>query len=155
MKRIVKMLILCLTCILLPVCVSSAADTGGPAAATEPPAVDLDLSGLSGTVAYAQVYSILSDPEAYLGRIIKISGYYSIYEDTEYNTVYHACVIPDATACCAQGFEFVRAGEYVWPDAYPEEGTDITVTGRLATYEENGILYLHLTDAELTWDESL
>ena len=34
--------------------------------------------------------------------------------------VYHACVIPDATACCAQGIEFTLAGDHRWPDDYPE-----------------------------------
>nr|MCR4877168.1 hypothetical protein [Clostridiales bacterium] len=63
--------------------------------------------------------------------------------------VYHACVVPDATACCAQGIEFVWGGEHTWPDDYPEGGTDIIVTGRLEAYDEDGQMYLHLVDAEL------
>ena len=63
--------------------------------------------------------------------------------------MYHACIIPDATACCAQGIEFVWEGDHVWPDDYPEEGADIIVTGRLETYDENGFTYLHLVDAVL------
>ena len=63
--------------------------------------------------------------------------------------VYHACVIPDATACCAQGIEFIWAGEHAWPEDYPEEAADIVVTGRLELYEEDGVKYLHLVDAEL------
>ena len=70
-----------------------------------------------------------------------------LYEDTEKDVVYHACVIPDATACCAQGIEFVLAGEHSWPEDYPEEATDIIVTGRLETYEEDGYMFLHLVDA--------
>ena len=68
--------------------------------------------------------------------------------------IYHACIIPDATACCAQGIEFVWAGEHYWPDDYPGDGADITVTGRLEIYEENGYSYLHLVDAELLWNRS-
>ena len=63
--------------------------------------------------------------------------------------VYHACVIPDATACCAQGIEFTLAGDHRWPDDYPEPGTDIIVTGQLETYMEDGMRYLNLADAEL------
>ena len=119
-----------------------------PAAA--PVTVDLDLSGMSGTVVYAQVFNLLSNPEEYMGKTIRIAGYYSVYEDTELNKVYHACVIPDATACCQAGIEFVLAGEHAWPEDYPEPTTEITVTGRLEEYDEDGVPYLHLVDAEMT-----
>ncbi|MBR0514993.1 MAG: flavodoxin family protein [Clostridia bacterium] len=69
--------------------------------------------------------------------------------------VYHTCIIPDATACCAKGIEFVWNGDHAWLDDYPEAGTDITVTGRLEIYEEDGSSYLHLVDAELTWEQEI
>ena len=115
--------------------------------------VDLDLSGMSGTVVYAQVYNMMCDPNAYLGKNIRMAGYYNYYDDQAHGVVYHACIVPDATACCTQGIEFVRAGEHIWPDEYPEIGTDIMVTGRLEIYEEDGIKYLHLMDAELIWNQ--
>ena len=118
-------------------------------AAAEPAAVDLDLSVMSGTVVYAQVYNLLCDPSAWLGKIIRMAGFYSFFEDQKTGMVYHACVIPDATACCAQGIEFIWAGEHAWPEDYPEEAADIVVTGRLELYEEDGVKYLHLVDAEL------
>ena len=117
-------------------------------------AVDLDLSVMSGTIVYAQVYNLMYEYETWLGKTIRIAGYYSAFEDTARGVVYHACVIPDATACCAQGIEFIWAGEHDWPDDYPEEGTQIVVTGRLDVYEEDGYLYLHLVDAELEWEGS-
>ena len=154
MKKMAVMLILCLLTAILAGCAASSADNSAPPATAEPLVVDLDLSGLSGTVVYAQVYNIMVDSEAWLGKVIRISGYYSAYEDTVRGVVYHACVIPDATACCAQGIEFVWAGEHRWPDDYPEELTDITVTGRLASYDEDGTVYLHLVDAELIVGEA-
>ena len=120
----------------------------------EPMAVDLDLSVLSGTVVYAQVYNIMCDPEPYIGKVIKMAGYYDAFESTERDIVYHACVIPDATACCQQGIEFVWAGEHAWPDDYPEETTDIIVTGRLEMYTEGEYKYLHLVDSEVTWEHA-
>ncbi len=145
-------------------CACSCADQEAPAAdtvtaeekapeATETAvtAVDLDLSVMSGTVVYSQVYNMMYDPGPFLNKVIKVAGYYSTFEDTETGTVYHACVIPDATACCAQGLEFVRAGSHNWPEDYPEETTDIVVTGRLEMYVENGASYLHLVDADLRW----
>ena len=112
-------------------------------------AVDLDLSAMSGTVVYAQVYNLLCDPSPWLGKTLRMAGFYSAFEDPATGAVYHACVIPDATACCAQGIEFVRAGEPAWPEDYPGEAAGIVVTGRLELYEENGVRYLHLVDAEM------
>ena len=132
--------------------------TAGPAETEKAPVatetavpVDLDLSVMSGTVVYSQVYNMMYDPGPFLNKVIRVAGYYSTFEDTETGTVYHACVIPDATACCAQGLEFVRAGSYKWPEDYPEETTDIIVTGRLELYVENGASYLHLVDVEMKW----
>ncbi len=151
MKQVICLAMLCLMALSLSACSSSTADTGSEiaTAASEPLIVDLDLSELSGTVVYSQIYNMMYEPESYLGKVIKMAGYYSAYEDTERGVVYHACVIPDATACCAQGIEFVWAGAHAWPDDYPEGGTDIIVTGRLETYDEDGHMYLHLVDAEL------
>ena len=132
-------------------CAASSADSL-PEATAAPLQVDLDLSRLSGTVVYSQVYNMMVDPDAYVGMVIRAAGYYGYYQDEERGVLYHACIIPDATACCVQGLEFVLAGDPVWPDEYPAPGTDIVVTGRMETYEEDGLLYMHLVDAELTWD---
>ena len=61
--------------------------------------------------------------------------------------IYFACIIADATACCSQGLEFFLAGEYTYPDDYPELGTEITVSGTFETYDEDGYMYCHLVDA--------
>ncbi len=152
MKKGILVIMLCLACAFLTACASSDADTGTAAPTAAPLVADLDLSMLSGTVVYSQVYNMMSEPETYIGKVIKMAGYYSAYEDTERGVVYHACVIPDATACCAQGIEFIWGGEHQWPDEYPEEGTDIIVTGRLETYDEDGYQYLHLVDSEVLWE---
>ncbi len=150
MKKTAMLLILCLMTGIFAGGVPSAAEPVTPAAKNYK--VDLDLSKLSGTVVFSQVYNMMADPEPYLGMVIRMAGYYSSYEDTEKDAVYHACIIPDASACCSQGIEFVWKGEHAWPDEYPAEGTDIVVTGRLETYEEDGYTYLHLMDAELVYE---
>lgn len=149
MKKIAMILLLCLLGAVLAGCSSSVSEEPAPAVTPEPLTVDLDLSGLSGTVVYSQVYNILSEPEPYMGKVIRMAGYYSFYEDKERGVVYHACVIPDATACCAQGIEFVWAGEHAWPADYPKVGEDIIVTGRFSSYDEDGITYFNLIDAEM------
>ena len=116
--------------------------------------IDLDLAVMSGTMVYAQIYQFLSDYQAYEGKIIRLKGWYDVYEDARTGMVYFACIVPDATACCAQGIEFVWAGEHVFPDDYPEPGTGVTVTGRFESYMEGEYLYVHLTDAEVVWAEN-
>ena len=65
--------------------------------------IDLDLSGMSGTMIYAQISQILSDYRAYEGKIIRMKGLYDAFQDPNTGIVYLSCIIPDATACCAQG----------------------------------------------------
>ena len=114
--------------------------------------IDLDLSQMSGTVAYAQVYQMISEPENYVGKIIRMRGYFDVFEDQDTGIVYTSCIIPDAAACCAQGFEFIWAGDHAWPEAYPEPGTYLTVTGRFETYLEDNWMYIHLMDAQVEWE---
>ncbi len=114
--------------------------------------IDLDLSQMSGTIAYAQVYQMVSEPENYVGKIIRMRGYFDVFEDQDTGIVYTSCIIPDVAACCAQGFEFVWAGDHAWPDAYPKLGAYLTVTGRFETYLEDDWLYIHLVDAQVEWE---
>ncbi len=114
---------------------------------------DLDLSKLSGTVVYSEVYNMLSKPDDYMGKLIKIKGNFSVYSEKDENgnpipeKTFFACVIPDATACCSQGMEFVLSGDYVYPADYPEIGTEITVQGEFSTYMDGGQKYCTLKDA--------
>ena len=149
MKKITLILAVCL-CLLL-VC-SACSEGGGTEAAAKPRTVDLDLSVLSGTFVYAEVYNLMAEPQDYMGKTIKIRGIYSVFQEPSTGVVYHACVIPDATACCMQGIEFVWGGDHVWPDDYGEEGGTVTVTGRLESYLDGGITYLHLVDSDVVWE---
>ena len=108
---------------------------------------DVDLTELSSTMVYSEVYNMMTEPEKYMGRTVRMSGAFAVYEGETQN--YYACIISDATACCSQGIEFVLDGEYAYPDDYPELGTDITVAGEFDTYYEDDILYCQLIHAKL------
>ena len=112
--------------------------------------LDVDLTTLSSTMVYSEVYNMMCEPDRYLGKRIKMNGQFAVYEDPNTGAVYTACIIMDATACCSQGLEFVLAGEHSYPADDPELGTEITVVGTFQTYEENGYMYCHLVDAEMT-----
>jgi hypothetical protein len=109
---------------------------------------DIDLSEQSGTVVYAEVYNMMAAPETYIGKIIRIKGTFSVYHDEKKKKYYFACIVQDATACCAQGIEFEPAGACRYPDDYPKEGKEITVTGRFASYQEGDATYGILKDAK-------
>ena len=104
----------------------------------------IDLTVLSSTMIYAEVYNIMAHPNEYMGKTIKMSGpyYASYYEVTD--LYYHYVVIEDATACCQQGLEFKWNGEHKFPDDYPDESTKIEVTGVFSSYDELGRTYYYI-----------
>ena len=111
--------------------------------------IDVDLTKLSSTMVYSEVYNIMVSPDSYTGKTVKMNGDFAYYEDPVSKKQYFACVIADATACCSQGLEFILTGEHTYPEDYPEPGTEITIVGTFQTYEENGYMYCHLVDAEM------
>ncbi len=109
----------------------------------------VDLTTLSSTMVYAEVYNMMAKPAEYIGRTVKMQGKFVAIEDPESNEIYTACLIEDATACCAQGMEFILADGAVYPDDYPEVDSEITVIGVYETYEKDGMLYCYLLDATI------
>lgn len=106
--------------------------------------VDVDLTALSSTMVYSEVYAMMATPEEYIGKTVKMTGTMDAFEDPDTGTVYYACVIQDATACCAEGMEFLLAD-----GAYPDAGEEITVTGEFETYTEGEDLFCRLKNATL------
>ena len=118
--------------------------------------VDIDLTALSSTMVYSQVYDMLYfSPESYRGKTVKMRGSFEAYQWVDKDgqpvrdKVSTACVVADATACCAEGIEFVCGDGSVYPQDYPEIGTEITVTGTFQIDEEEGFTWYYLADAEM------
>ncbi|MCR5010715.1 MAG: hypothetical protein K6A72_00030 [Lachnospiraceae bacterium] len=111
--------------------------------------VDIDLTVLSSTMVYSEVYNMMITPEDYVGKTIKMEGIYSVYYDEVSDKYYFACIIMDATACCSQGIEFMLGDDYRYPEDYPEEGSFICVEGVFDTYTEGENMYCTLRNAEL------
>ncbi|MBQ9228500.1 MAG: hypothetical protein IJ168_06660 [Eubacterium sp.] len=112
-------------------------------------AADVDLTTLTSTMVYSEVYNMLMTPEEYEGKTVRMKGAFTSFEDPDTGNVYYACIIADATACCQQGLEFVPQAQYRYPEDYPEEYGDIEVYGTFEQYEENGLNYVRLVDCEL------
>ena len=111
--------------------------------------IDVDLTRLSRTMVYSEVYNMMVTPEDYMGKTVKMKGSFNYYYDAETDNDYFTCIIQDATACCAQGIEFVLTEDYHYPEDYPQLGSEITVVGVFDTYMEGEFLYCTLKDAKL------
>ena len=112
--------------------------------------IDLDLTRLSATMVYSEVYNMRYEPEDYYGKTIRIEGLFSSYENPMTGEPYFNCIIPDATACCSQGLQFfpADADTRMYPEDYPKNGETVTVVGTFTKNEEN--LYMcALTDATM------
>lgn len=114
---------------------------------TEAKSFDLDLTQLSSTLIYSEVYNMLITPDDYKGKIIKMKGLFNQYTDEQTGKTYNAVIIPDATACCQQGLEF-ELSDKTNPNF--EQGAEITVVGTFDTYSEGELLYCHLKNAKIT-----
>ena len=109
--------------------------------------IDIDLTRLSSTMIYSEVSNMMTSPEDYVGKMVRMNGKLAVYKYPEKN--YYTCIIKDATACCQQGVEFLWAGNHKYPDDYPNEGDGIIVTGVFDIYYEGENKYIQLKDASL------
>lgn len=139
-----KKLLLALVCVSL-VLTSLTACSGG---AKQTGNVDLDLSVMSGTAVYSEVYNMLNTPKNYEGKLIKVKGEYNVFTNSSDESLeYYAVIIRDALQCCQQGIEFVlKDGSK--PDL--QVGSEVEVTGTFNTYYEGEQMYCHLENADLT-----
>lgn len=122
-------------------------DHGDPADELPPDykKVDIDLTTLSSSMVYAEVYDMMAAPDRYIGKKVRMSGTFTYFAGE--NRYYFACLIADATACCAQGIEFVLKNERSFPEEYPEVGELVTIVGVFDTYYEGKNRYCQLINA--------
>ena len=92
---------------------------------------------------------MVTQPEEYKGKVVKMGDACTTYTNPETGQTYYACIIKDATACCAQGIEFVLTDDCKMPEDYPQEGDEIEVVGIFDTYMEDGIEYSTLRNSSI------
>ncbi len=109
--------------------------------------IDVDLNNLNANVVYSQVFLMMTEPDKFIGKRIRMSGQFNVYAAEDGNpsgvTEYYAIIIADAQACCQQGIEFVWPG-HTYPEGFPEVKSNASVTGIFEVYEENGKKYCRL-----------
>ena len=148
MKKALVVLLILLTLFSLSACGKGntpVAPVSASPAAEEPDAVDVDLTKLSSTMVYSEVCAMIYEPEQYKGKTVKMRGSFATQEVNGERL--YACIVRDATACCAQGLEFEPGDSLAYPDDFPETGAEITVIGAFDSYREdagNGNYYVYL-----------
>ena len=120
-----------------------------PKSKSEKEKVDLDLTKMSATMIYSTIFDMLTMPEEYVDKNIKLKGWFETYTNPETAEIFYAVVVPDATACCQQGLEFIWPGDHHYPADFPNPGQDVTVTGIYKLIDKDGFAYNYLEATKL------
>ena len=145
MRKRVCMFLIVLALIPLAACTGK----NGTTASNASKKVDVDLTDLSETMVYSEVYNMTVKPEDYTRKTVKIKGKFAYYKNPNTKKEYFACIVSDATACCTQGLEFILDGTHRYPDDYPKVDSEITVVGTFDSYEEDKCRYCRLLNASI------
>lgn len=124
--------------------------TTSPASISDTCKIDLDLTKMSATIIYSTIFDMMMDSEKYQNKNIKVKGFFNALNDSFDNSIHFAIIIPDATACCVQGLEFIWDKNHKYPEDYPSQDQEITLTGKWTVLEdENGFQRSFLQVVEL------
>ena len=121
---------------------------GMAVAAEQPEKVDVDLTALSSTMVFGELFNMMMNPQNYLGKTLKMRGAYSSSHSEETNNDYHFVVIADAAACCQQGMEFILNGSQD-PADYPAANTRIEVVGTFESYKVLDYVHYYVKTEEI------
>ncbi len=126
----------------------------------EHPKVDIDLTGFSANMLYAEVYNMVMNPNDYKGKVISITGdFVSFPKDVDNNgnpisdEEIFVCLISDAMACCQSGIEFIPEKNSLFWQERPAEGSKITITGMCDIFLDEGgwFTIIQLDNTKIEW----
>ena len=114
-------------------------------ASSDTETAEVDLTGMSSTMVFAEVYNMMVEPESYEGKTVRMQGELVSYPHPFTGEDCHAVIVKDALACCAQGFQFQPAEGVT----LPADGAEVTVTGVYTLDEslmDQGIMMSYLAE---------
>ncbi len=97
------------------------------------PVIDMDLSGCSRGIVYAQMMQVCRTPEAFDGMLFRLKGKFNYSEANALARI----IFSDSTGCCEIALVFQPAQALRFPDDYPPLWGDITITARLTVDTED------------------
>ena len=112
--------------------------------------IDIDLARMSGTMVYAYVFKMVTEPTNFIGKRIRMNGTLSSYYDQETKKRFYGCVIADALDCCSQGLAFELAKERKFPDEFPDESEKISIIGDFEMAEDGDDAYPIIRNAKMS-----
>ncbi len=107
---------------------------------------DIDLTTMSSTMVYSQIYDVMVNYNNYLDKSINLVGTFSTMYYDEIAQTLNFVVINDATGCCPQGLELKFAEDVTLPAA----DATIGIQGRFTTYFEGEFEYFCILVEQLT-----
>ena len=114
--------------------------------------VDMDLTALGENMMRAEVVNIMTNPDEYLDKTIKVSGsYYRVFEQVT-GRIQNIVAVFEVDSCCPpEGLEII-VGDFIDPYSFdfPLEGTKIEVIGVFSTYEMQGFDFYYLAVDDVT-----
>lgn len=105
-----------------------------------------DMSRMSATMAYAQLYNIFMEQEKYVGQTLRMRGQYAPMRDENGQAKYHFIMVYDNAACCELGLEFI----WLSPGAYPKDQSLIELTGVFDICNDGGEKFCVLRVKDVT-----
>ena len=108
----------------------------------------VDVTKFSITMMIAELNNILAHPEDYEGKCIKTVGQFTVLDYNERQIL--GCYVGDPAGCCGVTMEFVTTEDYTYPEDFPAPASIIFVKGIFRTYEEDGVTYCRLENAEIS-----
>ena len=99
----------------------------------EPAEVDLDLSEMPASVAYAQAIAMQREPEAYAGQVVRVAGIFNYSEARERGVI----IIADRSGCCETFMDFVCAEALSYPADSPDLDARFVLVGRFELKDDD------------------
>ncbi len=97
---------------------------------------DFDFSKMNYNMATAVVFDMMVSPGDYENKSVKITGQFN--SELHEGVRLYAVIIWDATGCCPTGLTVIPPKEKKYPQDFPKEGSEITVTGKMKSIEMFG-----------------
>ena len=108
---------------------------------------------MSATAIYSEVSNMMTSPKKYVGKTVKVKGYYVVSIDPSTGERSTYCLIPDATECCQQGLLFkLKKGE---ASKLPAEDKKFVISGKFtlkALPDDKNATYVVLENAKVYKD---
>lgn len=110
--------------------------------------VDIDLSPLEGNSVFSEATDILSNADNYIGKTIRVKGYFSSSYDSHDDSRYFMILIGELPT--EKGFEFIwDDNSHKYPDEYPKEKAEIIIEGELKSYKSEDHQYCYIATDEI------